>query len=118
MKKPDEMNFMELYRYYARLENAGFKSIKNLVRLYEKLSYPAINFVMILFGISLALNTKWGGGMRAAGLGVIISTLYWLIYSISISLGNTGILPPWLAPWMSPAVFGVVGGYLYVKIKE
>lgn len=118
MKKPKEMNFMELYSYYSRLEKAGFKNLKYLVRLYEKLAYPTINFIMVLFGISLSLNSKWGGGIKAAGMGIIISVVYWLLYSISISLGNTGILQPWLAPWISPLVFGISGSYLYMQIKE
>jgi lipopolysaccharide export system permease protein len=118
IRKPKEMNFMELYRYYARLEKAGFKNLKYTVRLYEKLAYPTINFVMILFGVALGLNASWGGGIRAAGLGVIVSVLYWLVYAISISLGNTGILQPWLAPWISPVLFGIGGGIMYLKIQE
>jgi len=118
MKKPEEMNFRELYNYYSRLEKAGFKNLRYVIQLYEKLAYPSINFVMILFGISLALNARWGGGMRAAGLGVIISVFYWLLYSVSISLGNTGFLQPWLAPWISPLVFGIAGSILYWQIKE
>ncbi|RJR15243.1 MAG: LptF/LptG family permease [Nitrospiraceae bacterium] len=118
MKKPEEMNFRELYNYYSRLEKAGFRNLRYIIQLYEKLAYPSINFVMILFGISLALNTRWGGGMRAAGLGVIISVFYWLLYSVSISMGNTGILQPWLAPWISPLVFGIAGGVMYWQIKE
>ena len=118
MKKPKEMNFLELHAYYSRLEKAGFKNLKYLVRLYEKLAYPAINFVMIVFGIALALHANWGGGARAAGLGIIISIFYWLSYSVSISLGNTGILQPWLAPWISPFVFGIAGGIMYSKINE
>ncbi len=118
IKKPKEMNFMELYKYYARLEKAGFKNLKYTVRLYEKLAYPTINFVMVLFGLALALNTEWGGGIRSAGLGVIISLLYWLLYSLSISLGNTGIIRPWLAPWISPVVFAAIGTALYLKIRE
>jgi lipopolysaccharide export system permease protein len=118
MKKPDEMNFMELYNYYSRLEKAGFKNLRYHMQLYEKLAYPTINFVMILFGIALALNTRWGGGIKAAGLGVIISVLYWLLYSVSISLGNTGLLQPWLAPWISPLVFGITGSFMYLRIKE
>ena len=73
---------------------------------------------MILFGISLALNSNWGGGVRAAGLGIIISIVYWLSYSVSISLGNTGIVQPWLAPWISPIFFGIAGGIMYSKINE
>ncbi|UCD36403.1 MAG: LptF/LptG family permease, partial [Nitrospiraceae bacterium] len=118
IKKPEEMNFMELYDYYGRLEKAGFRNLKYTVRLYEKLAYPAINFVMILFGVALALNTSLGGGVRSAGLGVIVSVLYWLLYSLSISLGNTGVLQPWLAPWVSPLVFGIAGTVLYLKIQE
>ena len=118
IKMPEEMNFMELFSYYSRLEKAGFKNLKYTVRLYEKLAYPTINFVMILFGIALALNTSWGGGIRSAGLGVIVSVLYWLLYSISISLGNTGMLQPWLAPWISPFIFCVAGSILYMKIRE
>jgi lipopolysaccharide export system permease protein len=118
IKKPQEMNFTELYSYYSRLEKAGFKNLKYVVRLYEKLSYPTINFIMALFGISLALNSRWGGGIKAAGFGVIVSVIYWLIYSTGISLGNIGILPPWVAPWICPVVFGVTGGLMYFNIKE
>jgi lipopolysaccharide export system permease protein len=118
IKKPKEMNFMELYSYYSRLEKAGFKNLKYIIRLYEKLAYPSINFVMILFGVALALHSRWGGGVRAAGLGVIVSVLYWLLYAFCISLGNTGILKPWLAPWISPAVFCIAGSIMYMRIRE
>jgi len=118
IKKPQEMNFLELYSYYSRLEKAGFKNLKYSVRLYEKLAYPTINFVMILFGIALALNTNWVGGVRAAGLGVVVSVCYWFVYSTSISFGNTGIVKPWLAPWISPVVFCIIGFLFYARIKE
>jgi len=118
IKTPQEMNFFELYTYYSRLEKAGFKNLKYSVRLYEKLAYPTINFVMVLFGIALALNANWGGGIRAAGLGVVVSVLYWVLYSTSISFGNTGILKPWLAPWISPVAFCIIGSFFYTRIKE
>ncbi len=118
IKRPKEMNFMELYSYYSRLEKAGFKNLKYTVRLYDKLAYPSINFVMILFGIALALHSRWGGGMRAAGLGVIVSVCYWVLYAFSISMVNTGLFKPWLAPWVSPAVFCIAGSIMYMRIKE
>jgi len=118
MRRPEEMNFMELYTYHKRLELAGFKNPRYIVELYGKLAYPMVNFVMVLFGMALALRGNSGGGIRAAGLGLIVSLFYWLIYSISISLGNTGNIPPWLAPWVSPLLFGIVGTYMYLKIKE
>lgn len=118
MKKPQEMNFAELYAYYTRLEKAGFKNLKYVVRLYEKISYPVINFIMVLFGVSLSLHSRWGGGIKAAGIGVIASAVYWLIYAISISLGNAGVLPPQLAPWIGPIIFGIAGGVMYMRIRD
>lgn len=118
MRRPEEMNFAELYAYYHRLEIAGFKNLKYVVDLYGKLAYPTVNFVMIIFGIALALNSRLGGGMRAAGLGLVVIIFYWLIFSISLSLGNTGTIPPSLAPWISPAVFGIAGCYMFIRIKE
>ncbi|MBI4680201.1 MAG: LptF/LptG family permease, partial [Nitrospirae bacterium] len=118
LKKPEEMNFWELYNYYNRLERAGFKNFRYVVDLYGKLAYPLVNFVMILFGVSLALNSRFGGGIRAAGLALIIIISYWLVFSISTSLGNTGMLPPALAPWVSPVLFGFAGGYMFIQIRE
>jgi lipopolysaccharide export system permease protein len=118
MKKPAEMNFMELYNYYKRLEKAGFRNNRYVVELYGKLAHPMVNFVMIIFGIALALNSRFGGGIRAAGLGLIVIVSYWMILSVSMSLGNTGTLPPAFAPWIGPAVFCIAGSYMYIKIKE
>ncbi len=118
MKKPEEMSFFELYNYYKRLERAGFKNNGYVVELYGKLAHPLVNFVMIMFGIALALNRKLGGGVRAAGVGLIVIVLYWMIFSVSMSLGNTGVLPPALAPWVGPAVFCTAGGYMYLRIQE
>jgi lipopolysaccharide export system permease protein len=118
VRKPGEMNFFELYAYYKRLEHAGFKNLKYMVELYGKLAYPTVNLVMILFGIAIALNTKLGGGLRAAGLGLVVIISYWLVLSISLSLGHTGVISPALAPWISPALFGISGSYMFMRIKE
>ncbi len=118
IKKPAEMSFFELYAYYKRLEGAGFKNNRYIVELYGKLALPLVNFVMIIFGISLSLHSRRGGGIKAAGLGLLVILSYWMLFSVSISLGNTGTIPPAVAPWISPLVFGFAGSYMFVKIKE
>jgi len=118
MRKPDEMSFIELYTYYQRLQRAGFKSLKYAVELYGKFAYPMANFVMVLFGLALALNSRIGGGIRSAGLGLVVIIFYWLIYSLSISLGNIGTIPPSFAPLIAPLVFSIAGGAMYLRIKE
>jgi lipopolysaccharide export system permease protein len=118
MKKPVEMSFAELYTYYKRLEKAGFQNNRYVVELYGKLAHPLVNFVMIIFGIALSLNRRLGGGIRAAGIGLIVIICYWMIFSISFSLGSTGTLPPEIAPWIAPAAFCITGSYMYARIRE
>ncbi len=118
MKKPVEMNFMELYTYYKRLEKAGFQNNRYIVELYGKLAHPMVNFVMIIFGIALSFNRRLGGGVRAAGTGLIVIIGYWMLFSVCFSLGNTGTIPPEMAPWIAPAAFCISGSYMYMKIKE
>lgn len=118
MKKPVEMSFMELHDYYSRLKKAGFKNPKYVVRLYEKIAYPLTNFVIIIFAAAIGLSSGWGGGVKAAGIGVLISIVYWLLYSVNMSLGMTDVLKPWLAPLITPFLFGIAGAVMYWRVKE
>jgi lipopolysaccharide export system permease protein len=118
IKKPEEMGIGELYRYTAKLKGAGFKNTKLIVDLYSKISYPLANFFMILLGISLSTRGKAGGGLFAVGLGLLISIVYWFAYTLMLSMGYAGIVPPIVAAWFVPVVFGTAAGYLFSKVPE
>jgi lipopolysaccharide export system permease protein len=118
MKKPEEMGIGELYRYAEKLKRAGFRNTKLLLDMNKKVSYPFINFFMILFGISLSMRSKIGGGLFAAGLGLLISALYWFAYTMMLSLGYAGLVPPVVSAWLVPAIFGIISIYLFRKIPE
>lgn len=118
IKNPDEMGILELYRYIQRLKNAGFKSKKWTVALNSKVSFPLINIFMMLFGISLSSRAKLGRGLFSAGLGLLISLFYWVGYTLMLSMGYAGIIPPFLSAWTIPFIFGIFAVYLFVKIPE
>ncbi len=118
IKKPEEMGIGELYRYVERLKRAGFRNTKLVVDLNSKVSYPLINLFMMLLGISLSMRSRFGGGLFAAGLGLLISTLYWVVYTVTLSMGYAGIVPAAIAAWMVPAAFGIATGFLFKNIQE
>ena len=118
IKNPEEMGIGELYTYMNRLKRAGFKDTKLDVDLYSKVSYPLVNFFMILLGISLSAMNRIGGGLFAAGLGLFISFVYWLFYTFMLSLGYARIIPPFAATWVVPILFGTAALYLFSKIPE
>lgn len=135
--KAEEMTIVELVTYQQRLSEAGFKNIKLTVDISSRLSYPFINLFMLLLGISLSIGgdaseqrllrilssqrakeKAAGSGTIAAGLGLLISLIYWLGYTLFLSLGYAGTIPPIIAPLIVPVIFGAVSVYLYNQIQE
>jgi lipopolysaccharide export system permease protein len=118
MQKPEEMTMRDLFAYTKRLKEAGIKNIKLTVDIYARLSYPLINFIMLILGVSLAARGEQKSGLMIMAVGICVSVLYWFGYTASLSLGYTGILPPLLAAWLVPAVFGIGTMYLFQRIPE
>lgn len=137
MWKVEEMTMLELLKYNQRLRESGFKNIKLVVDISSRLSYPLINLFMLMLGISLSVGSDFaeqqilqlfssqkikegtvGSGIIAAGLGLLISLIYWFGYSLFLSLGYAGTIPPIIAPWIVPTIFAWVSIYLYTQIPE
>ncbi|NTU42407.1 MAG: LptF/LptG family permease [Nitrospirales bacterium] len=130
--KVEEMTMPELLRYNKRLNEAGFRNTKLIVDISSRLSYPLVNLFMLILGIAISLESsvieerlgrifsgqKKGGGIISAGIGLIISVAYWLSYSLCLSLGYAGTIPPIIAPWIIPSLFGLISAYLYRHIPE
>jgi lipopolysaccharide export system permease protein len=117
-QKPEEMNVQDLMAYTKRLRNAGFRNTKLIVDLQSRISYPLINLIMLVLGIALAARGVVGGGLVTAAVGIFISLLYWVMYTLSLSMGYTGIFPPAVAAWLVPALFGIMAFYLFRTIPE
>ncbi|NCO83907.1 MAG: hypothetical protein COZ31_09610 [Nitrospirae bacterium CG_4_10_14_3_um_filter_44_29] len=118
IRKPEDMGIRELLRYTKRLEAAGFRNLKLTVDLNSKISYPVINFFMVLLGISLPMRGKAGGGLITTAVGIFISLLYWFSHAMSLSMGYAGIIPPVIAAWLVPLVFAVIAVKFFIKIHE
>jgi lipopolysaccharide export system permease protein len=118
IKKVEEMDILELYRYMNRLKAAGVKDTKLSVDLSSKISYPLSNLFMVILGISLSVMGRIGGGFFAAGIGILISFIYWLLYTLMLSMGYTRVIPPMIAAWIVPVLFGIVAVYMFRRIPE
>jgi len=121
MKQPEEMSYGELRDYVEVLKKDGYDSSRYLVDLHAKIASPFISLIMVLIGSPLALITgrKRGGGMvQGLGLSLAVGFLYWVAFSLSVSLGHTGTLPPLVAAWVPNTFFGLVGGFLLESIHQ
>jgi lipopolysaccharide export system permease protein len=112
-KKPEEMGFEELKRYIDRLKLNGHDVRRYMVDLYDKLSFPFINVIMVLTAFSVGLRySKTKSISRGIFFGVCLGALYWLFHSVAKSLGYSEIFPPFFAACLANMLFfsfGVIG---------
>ncbi len=118
-KKSDTMSFLELYRYIEKLKSGGYSPKRFVVDLHAKVSLPFSVLIMSIFGIPFSLRGHRSGGIiLGIGLSILVGFLYWIMLSIGISLGRTGIFPPLFAAWLGNLLFGVIGTYWFLGIRQ
>jgi len=113
-KKSNEMNRAELEERIELFKASGKDISKLLVEYHLNLSEALVSLIFVLIGAPLSIKSNKG---RIFGIiaSLIIIFVYYVIQSISRSLGLNGILPPFLAAWLPNIIFAVIGLILILK---
>jgi len=114
-KPSDEMSYAELSKYIADLRQSGFNTVELRVQLQNKLSVPAIAFIMAILAVPFALSMGKRGGLIGVATAIGVALAYWTLGQIFSSMGNVSTLPPVLAAWSPDLLFGLAGGYLLLR---
>jgi lipopolysaccharide export system permease protein len=118
-KEVDGLRIRELHRYITRTKDAGTDTKGYEVKLHARISMSFIPLVMCLLAIPFSTGNRREGGMaRDLGLCFAVTFFYWLFYSVGLSLGTNGALPPWLAAWLPSAVFAILTGALISRQRR
>ena len=113
------MSFMELKYYIGELDKDGYETTKYRIDLWSKISFPLVNFIMALVGIPFALKTGRHSGIAAGvGLSIVIAFSYWMVYALTRSLGQGGMLPPLVAAFFPDLLFLAIGSLMYGYVKQ
>jgi len=117
-KSPSAMSFLELQAFVSKLRQSGHEFSKYLVKLYSKLSFPLVHFIVVLVAIPFALVSPRSGG-RAVGIGVAIAiaAAYWMVDSIAVALAEADLLPAILGAWTANIVFAGIGAALFFNAR-
>ena len=115
----EQMNNKELKVYIERQRTRGIGNIKNFELEYEKrYAFPFAAFILTIIGLSLSSKKVKGGMGLNLALGLLLSILYILFYSISSTFTVNGSLSPMLATWMPNVVFSIIAAILYRKAPK
>lgn len=118
-KTSDELSFSQLWGLLSKIKTSGYNTTSYAVDLHAKVSYSFINIIMAILGIPFALMIGRSGGMA---LGIALSSglglSYWLFFSFCLSLGKGGMLHPFVAAWIANIIFGMLGIYLFLRVRQ
>jgi lipopolysaccharide export system permease protein len=115
-KEVDGLKFRELYEYIQRMKKAGADTKSYEVKFHSRFSTAFIPIVMCFLAIPFSLsNRREGGVAKDLGLCLAVTFFYWLFYSVGLSLGTNGALPPWLAAWLPSSIFVVLAATLIAR---
>ena len=112
-KNPEEMGYNELKRYIDKLRHDGHSIKRYLVDLYNKISLPFVNLIMVFAAFSVGLrSTKTKHISKGIFLGISVGIIYWFFHSVALSFGYSEIFPPLFAAWFANLLFfsmGIIG---------
>ena len=119
VKSSKEMNFAELSKHIEKLKRMGLDYKKYMVDLMAKIAFPLVNFILPLIGIPFSLKTGRSAGMASGvGISIVIGFSYWVAMAFCVSLGHTGLLPPFIAAFGSNIIFGIAGFISIIRIRS
>ncbi|HEY1265441.1 MAG TPA: LPS export ABC transporter permease LptF [Terriglobales bacterium] len=116
VKQSSEMSYAELRRYIHDLQQSGFDVVRLRIQLHEKFAFPAIAIVMAVLAVPFSVSAGKRGAITGVAVAVGVAVVYLSTSSLFESMGNLNQLPPVLAAWSPDLLFGLVGGYLILKV--
>jgi LPS export ABC transporter permease LptF/LPS export ABC transporter permease LptG len=111
-----EMNYSELRAYIADLQQSGFDVVRLRVQLQKKFAYPLITLIMAILAIPFSLSPGRKGALTGIAVAVGVAIVYFVAAGLFEAMGNASQLPASMAAWAPDLIFGLLGGYLLLKV--
>jgi len=112
--KADQYNFFKLMKYISD-NKTNLKEMQNKwkIQLYDKITLPLTTMAMILIGVPLAITPPRVRYNRGFLFSILIIFLYYVLRALSISFGQTGAIPAYMAAWLPIIIISLLGAFLY-----
>lgn len=117
-RNPDEMNFFDLGQFIEKLKRGGARTERWETDYQLKFAYPLTCFFMVLFGAPLAASRKKSGAGMNIFFTLLICLAYWSLIQTGRFMGYNQSLEPVTAAWLGNGVFGVLGAWIFARMKS
>jgi len=116
-KAPTDMGFRELGRFIKSMERSGAEVNELRVERMLKIAIPITCIVILLFGAPLATSTQRGGAAYGVGVSLATTVIFLMLIQLTKGIGGKGMIPADLAAWLPSIIFGLVGAFLFARVR-
>ncbi len=106
---PDNLSLGQALKLLSRLKRVGGSTRQAEVAVQSKLAYPFSNLVVLALGLPFGLRMRRANRSLCFAGALAIGFVYWWGISMTQTLGEAGILPPYAAAWTGNVLFTAVG---------
>lgn len=115
---PDAMGYRELAEFSDWVRRTGGDPTPYEAALAHKLSFPMVNFLLVVLGLALGASrqrtTLWSG----FGITLGLALLYYLFMNFGLELGKSGRAPILLSAWLGNLLYGAAGLVLFWRANR
>jgi LPS export ABC transporter permease LptG len=115
--KPEEMDYWNLSEFVTKLKRNGIHEPRWAVNLHFKTALAGTSFLMVLFGLSLAIRKPRSSLAIGVGMSIGVIFLYYAALKFGQTLGYKGVLSPFISVWGPNFIFFLIGSYLFARTK-
>lgn len=115
---PEEMSFNDLDYF---IDNSGF-GIRPVhvysTWLHKRITIALTGVLMLLIAVPLAGRHRRGGGLGILfAVGIALGFGFFVFDGISVTMGELGLLPSWMAAWLPMLVFALTSGTIAFRYE-
>lgn len=114
------LNFFKLSQFINRLSKTGINIAEYQILLLNKIF---LSFVCMVFAL-MPVSTIFNPNRRSDSFGknvvqtLLITVVFWVLYSGALAYGNSGSINPWIAAGIVPACFFMFVLWTYWKNRK
>jgi LPS export ABC transporter permease LptG/LPS export ABC transporter permease LptF len=114
-----QMNFLELRKYIADLQQSGLVDTRKLqVQYHLKFANPLFALIMAMIAAPFGFLVGNRGAMTGIGVSIVIAIAYLGVQPLFEKIGDVGLLPPAMAAWSPDVLFSLTGLYLILRMRS
>lgn len=114
------LNYFKLSSFIGRLSKTGINISEYQILLFNKVFLSLICLVFALIPVSSIFNPN----RRSSSFGknvvvtLLVTVVFWVLYSGAVAMGNSGKLPPLMATSLVPSIFMLSVIWTFLKNRK